>query len=509
LTVRAIRPGERVLIVAAVVAIAAFLGLRTERRADAPRAETRNEPAQAAAAPQPPEAPAEEAPAAAVVAGTVSGKYGPIAAVLVVARSRGEIVAETTTDLLGGYRLVVPAGADLDLEARPVPETELAPARRIILPLPGEELTVDFQLGAGARASVVVDGPFYFDIDLVAIPVEDYPLEPDPASIGALEAAPKVGARMVGIGTTEPDRTATFAFEGLDPAATYRLAVLHRHWALDRPVVFRAGDENISARVEPVLRLFVEATDIETGEPLPRFRVALTNEAGTVLETFEASNGRLSRCLPQPKRGEADDLRPEKLVISADGYLDQKRPAEGVHRVALQRAREPNVRLDIAYDDGTPCDTEIETRFESLEDPDGLMDALLRKDGPGRFRTTLPPGKWRLHVKRPKAFHAVTRIADVEVPGDGTVDVALQYRRGGTVTLDGHAKLERDVDGERQQFLVEEGTWEDVPPGTWRVMAGETEYSTFDVVPGTSQAVRVPPYRYEPRPRKPEPEDED
>jgi len=536
---------QAALVVAIVVALSVVLALRTARDREPPRAEPPALPPAASIEPAAPE-PAGDAPTA-VVTGVVSGRYGPIEAVLIVARAGGEDVAKTMTGSGGHYRIEVPAGREIELDVLPIPENELDPARKLVLPLAGEELTVDFDLAKGGIASGTVGGGDTVNLTIVGIRVEDYPVGSDPPSIGVLEAAPKAAARTTGVDAGEWgvfNLDTRFEFRGLDPTATYRLAVLDRNWALERPVFFRAGDNGIVARVVRVLRIFVEATDLGTGRPIPGFRVTLANKAGTVLDTFESEDGRVSRCLPHPAWVSSLDDRPTEpsdvlvlerlrrrasgkqaldktweLLVHADGYVDERVPAEGIHRIALRRAREPNVLLRTLYEDGMPCDTEIEARFESIDDPDGLLDAVTVRVEPGAFRTTLPPGKWRLHVKRPKAFQDVTQVADVDVPEDGTAEATIRYRRGGTVTFEvtgvegsytGRGiQLRREGD-EYGNILTVAGTYEDVPTGVYHVMEGEDETLTFEVVAGSTQVVRIQKRQgIRVLPPLPEPEGED
>lgn len=398
-----------------------------------------------------------------VVSGTVSGKDGPLAAVLVAARVGGSVESRVTTGLDGRYRLEVLSGIDLEIEASPLSG---APARRTLRVGPGEEATADFAFGASGTARVHVSGSV-FPVDLVAVRSEDYPAG-DPPPIAALEAAPKVAARLVGVNDLAE---AAYEIMGLDLEATYRPAVLDRRWALEHPTAFGAGD-TISVRLVPAFRVFVEARDLETGEPLATFRASVTDRDGTVLETLEGREGRLSRCLPLK---DADEI-----VLRADGYLDRTIPADGVRRVGLVRARPPNVLLRIAYDDGTEFKGEIEAQFESLDEPDGLIDATIRREG-GVYRAVLPLGRWRLHVKRPDAFQAVTRVLDLEVPAEAD----LRYARGGTLIVRRRVVLEREIEGEWVTLLAGEGTWEDAPPGSYRV---DGAYR-FEVAAGTRHTV--------------------
>lgn len=462
--------------IAAVAALVILLALRTGggvQRGDAPD----------------PMAASGDAPAAlpppGVISGTVTGRYGPMSAVAVVVWADAEVRAEASSDDSGRYRIEVPSGVRLEIEAVPLPETELLPMRETLTLSAGEERTLDFRLSTAGSAGVVILGTSS-PLALVAIRSEDYP-PGDPPAIADLEAAPKLSAGAANFfGGLKRD--VSWSIRGLDPDATYRLAVLDRAWAVVAPADFRAGD-TVTARVEPALRIFVAAEDIETREPLAEFRVSLTDESGTVVHAFEGVDGRLSRSLRMSGNALA-------LVISADGYADERCPAEGVHRVALMRTRPPNVTLKLAYEDGTACAGEIEAHYESLDDPDGLREVSVHEDAPGRLRTTLPAGRWRLHVKRPRAFHDVTQVADVEVPAGGTAEASLRYRRGGTVTFERDTRLTRRVEGEWEWVFADEGAWEDVPAGTYRVMNGEEVVSTFDVLPGSTQFVQVPARRY-------------
>jgi hypothetical protein len=143
--------------------------------------------------------------------------------------------------------------------------------------------------------------------------------------------------------------------------------------------------------------------------------------------------------------------------------------------------------LRLAYEDATACASEIEARYEATEDPDGLIETGAVGDAPGRFRLTLPA------VKRTGAFHDVTRIADVEVPPEGSAEATILYRRGGTVTFESDMRLGREVEGEWETVFAPKGTWQDVPKGTYRVMREGSEHARFEVLPGSVQTVRAPP----------------
>jgi hypothetical protein len=506
---RAIRAGAIVFLLAALVVTLGLLDLGAGRQAQ-PRAQTRPQPIAESIPEVPPPSPAETANVApAVVRGTVTGKYGPILGVRVVARSGSAIITETTTDALGRYRFEGIAVPQIEIEACPMPETDLSPARQCVQPRPGEETVADFDLAeAGTARGTVSGGDASVCFDIVAIRAGDYPPGPDPPSIGALEAAPKVGASVAGLCFDEEDVRAwplyarqdtAFRLDGLDPTATYRLALLNRDWALDSVVFLRAGDERVLAHAVRVLRVFVEARDLETGDPVPRFRVILRNGVGTTLATFEGEDGRASASIPRPAQVRRDVPRGEEpkenvweLVIAADGYAETTCPVEGVHYVSLQRTRAPNLRLRIAYEDHVPLDGEIEVEFESLEDPEGLLKASVRKDAPGLWWATLPRGRWRLHISRPRAFQDVCRVVDVDVPAEGVVEAAQRYVRGGTVTFETSVTMVHDDDGEREQIWVAKGTWDDVPVGTYVILYGGKETSRFTVVAGTAQVVRGP-----------------
>lgn len=151
------------------------------------------------------------------VSGRVMGKYGTILGVPVRVLVDGRETAECRTDFEGRYRVEAPAGIAFDLEAKPESWTQLEPMRRRLTVEPGAETDEDFVFGTSAGASGRMEGPVGQErVTLFAIRVEDYPPSPGGwTPVGELRQAPKLIAEASG--------TCTFA--GLEPSATYRIAV--------------------------------------------------------------------------------------------------------------------------------------------------------------------------------------------------------------------------------------------------------------------------------------------
>jgi hypothetical protein len=245
-------------------------------------------------------------------------------------------------------------------------------------------------------------------VELFAIRVEDYPPSPRGwAPVGDLRHAPKVIAKAEG----------TFTFTGLEPAATYRLAVGGYDWGFVRPVFLSAGDTGVGVPLERLLHFVVEVRDIEGSAPLPRFVTTLFDPTGEVHSRFEGHEGRVEhrgvhpdQTPPHPPlnlgRREADRLRRAlpglekvlhpldladlageprptwRLVVEAEGYLAATAEPSGFRRVFLQRLREPNLVLLVEDEDGHPCDGQLEGTFEAAEQPRGGYGCR----GPGKLR---------------------------------------------------------------------------------------------------------------------------
>jgi len=382
------------------------------------------------------------------VSGRVMGRYGTILGVHVHLLVDGRQTAECVSDFEGRYRVEVPAGIALVLEARPETWTNLAPMRCALRVEPGAEVTEDFVFGKSAGASGRMQGPVgQGSVTLFAIPVEDYPASTGGwTPVGELRQAPKIIAEACG----------TFSFTGLDPSTTYRLAIDSYEWGLVRPVFLAPGDTGVAVPVERLLYFVVEVNDIEGGGPLAKFRATVFDRSGEAHARIEGHGGRLAYRARHPEqippdppdlpaeelakrlerlpeellaRGSTDlpsltgDLVRWKLVVEADGYFEATGTPTGTHLIFLQRVREPNVLLHVKKHEGTPFDGELEGVFEAAEQPDGKADARVAKEGPGRFRAVLPPGAWRMRFQRAGGEYAASVYFDVVVPTSGTVSI--------------------------------------------------------------------------------------
>lgn len=440
------------------------------------------------------------APGKATIRGTVSGESGPIWGVRIFAVLGEDTVFDTGTDLNGRYQVEVPADRDVILELRPDPATGLLALTRAIRLAAGEEIEQDFALEAPPSASGRVEGLAPDDnVTLLAIRAEDFPALPaDPVlAAAALDAVPKLSAST---------RGGPFRFRQLDPKATYRLAIDGLVWAVEDAIYFRGGDNGIVARLELVIPWSVDATDIETGTAVERFTARLVGLRGEVRDTLEGRRGRAERTPlpPDPSPGTEplgywrwrrevrDFLGACAFVVNADGYHEESFRLPGT-AVALQRIREPNVQLRVVLDDGTPYDGDLVGRFG----PRLAAVLHVNRYGPGRFLVAVPSGKWQVHVVRPGTFFDAEPVLDLAVPRDGIIEPApLVFLRTGTVTFESesHFVVQRLVDGQWHFRNGEVGTFA-VPVGSYRIMRGDEVVSTFEVLAGGRDVVRVPRFR--------------
>lgn len=365
---------------------------------------------------------------AGVVRGTVIGKDGSLYGVLVRVVADGKEIAACRTDFEGRYRLEAEVPKDAALEAAPDFWTELDPVRRPLAVAPGTEVVEDFLLGDTAGASGRVQGPAAGRaVTLFAIRQEDYPEAPDIA----VHDLRRIRNRRA-------EARGTFSFTGLDPDATYRIAVDGYEWGLERPVLLKAGDTGVGVPLERLLRFVVEAHDIEGGAPLARFRARVLDRDRKVHAEIDGRDGRLSHRVrhpeqvpPDPPLPDPDELRrivrerrfdqwptltPWTISVEAEGYLAETRPSSGMQRVYLQRVRKANVLLLVNDEAGAPIDGELEGTFEAAKAPQGFADAHVVREGPGRYLAVLPPGTWRLAIRGSVHF-------DVIVPEEGMVTV--------------------------------------------------------------------------------------
>jgi hypothetical protein len=435
--VRATRAGIALLAVGAIGLLLVVV-LHRSRSSEAPPSAAHGVPAAEPAKPT----------GSGLVSGRVMGKYGTILGVPVRVLVDGEVTAECSTDYEGQYRLDAPAGVAFDLEARPETWTRLEPMRRTLRIEPLAEVTEDFIFGTSAGASGRMQGPVgQGRVTLFAIAVADYPASSDGwIPVGELRQAPKVIAEACG----------TFTFEDLDPSVTCRIAIDGYHWGLTRTVFLSPGDTGVTVPVERLLYFVVEASDIEGSGPLAKFAATVIDRSGEAHDRIEGKGGRLVHHARHPEQippdpphltgeelarrlkwiraellaGRSGDLpsltedlaHRWKLVVEAEGYFATTVAPTGAHCVFLQRFREPNVLLQVKGDDGTPFDGELEGVFEAAEQPDGKADARVAKEGPGRFRAVLPPGAWRIGLKRAEDESPAVH-AEVHVPASGTVTV--------------------------------------------------------------------------------------
>jgi len=373
------------------------------------------------------------------VSGRVMGRYGTILGVPVRVLVNGVETAQCRTDCDGRYRLEAPSGIRFALEAMPESWTKLEPIQRMRTVDPGAEITEDFVFGVRAGASGHIEGPAVSEpLTLLAIPVDDYPSAPGGwAPPPDLREASKAVAEAMG----------TFTFDDLDAAVTYRLAVDGYEWGLTHPVFLSAGDTGVNVPIERLLFFVALVTDIESGEPIRRFTVRVVDRQGIEREEVEGRDGRVAYHATHPEQvpPEPPDLDPEevlrrirkgleypkeprdtlagpppppwKLMVDAEGYLESFTKPSGVRRVAIQRARQPNVFFVVKDEDGRPWDRDIEATFEAAEEPLGVADAHVVREGPGMFSAVMPPGTWRLKL------HGMFVVVEVPASGAVTVDV--------------------------------------------------------------------------------------
>jgi hypothetical protein len=433
-----------------------------------------------------------------VIAGTVTVDGQPIWCVRIFAVAGDELLGDTATDMRGRYRIELPGDCNVMLDVEPDRLTRLLPVRRAASATAGRVVTEDFQLERGGVAEGTLEVPGSPQrLVLFAIRSEDFPPphEDPAASAEALDAAPKV---------TTATAPGWFQFRGLDPAATYRLAVEGVQYAVKDAVTFRAGDLDIRAQLEIALPLALEVRDAESGAPVPRFSVEIlgaTYEGSMGRAVHRALSSRDSRragelaCLRQwwTMRVEAEGYHPEEVVVATETVL-------------LQRRREPNVLLRFEHEDGTP----YEGAFSGIFGKDGAR-LHWRRAGSGRFSCSLPPGRWRLTLAAERdtwlqtdedlrralspqsALFKARRVVDVVVPESGPAEPPpIRWPAWGSVTFDGAADfvVESVADGARAGAY--RGTHQ-LPVGAYRVLRDDRVVLTFDVRRGETETVRVPP----------------
>ena len=161
--------------------------------------------------------------------------------------------------------------------------------------------------------------------------------------------------------------------------------------------------------------------------------------------------------------------------------------------MALQRIREPNVLLRVTLDDGTPYDGELVGRFGPRLD----AELHVRPDVPGRFLAAMPTGKWQLRLARPGVFFDAEPVLVLAAPREGMIEPEpLVFARTGTVTFESETDfgVQRMVDGRWRFRDGAVGTFS-VPVGSYRIMCREEVVSTFEVVAGGREVVKVPRFR--------------
>lgn len=490
----------RWLLVLALAAVAGLLGwlvVAERERAVRERQGLTETEAHRVLAPGGAAAEAEPAPEAeqqktAVLRGTVSGRYGGIWGVHVVALGAGadDVLAETETDPEGHYTLELPAGAVVDLVVEPAQETNLKTQRRDATAVPAVvDVTYERQAEATGRLRCV-DSRHVRRLELIAVREEEYEQGQHPAEMHV------AGTASV---ETRPDG-APFVFEGLAPGV-YRLAAKSDAWMLQDPIRFAADTRGIEAAAVRAFGVRLEVKDAVSGSPIARFRVEIRFNDVTAL-TWEGRDGGLRRRVPHPMPGDwvQSGMALEYAEVTAPGYF-VKRVAFGYSgTVELRQPRDPNVLLKVRYDDGTGCVEPLRV-VATREDTPAPIEFARALDG--GWWASLPPGAWTLCVSRVGPLMPKQRIS-LDVLAKGTPVCELTVPRAGTLILHSKGRQAIEIAGGgdaaaavgRLILLIADGRQEyRLQPGRYRLFAPVSAAGSFaeiDVGPGDRIDVDLP-----------------
>jgi hypothetical protein len=218
---------------------------------------------------------------------------------------------------------------------------------------------------------------------------------------------------------------ATFVLRGLEER-DYELIVDDPFWMLRGPLRFHADARTVSGVLVPAVTLHITCLDIETAEPVDPALALLPD--GLVAH---GSKGDLRVRFPLPHGME----RPVRVEIRAPGYVPREVQADSDDplRVYLHREREPNVIFSVVYEDGRPAHARgLWVLFDPEGRPEQSEMTPFRRLPDGRFKGTLPAGKWELSLLGEPEIDV---SLEVRVPPSGILEQTVVVERGGDLVL--------------------------------------------------------------------------
>ncbi|MCK6460731.1 MAG: carboxypeptidase-like regulatory domain-containing protein [Planctomycetes bacterium] len=421
------------------------------------------------------------------VRGTVTGPMGVLWGARVVAfrAGSGEILAETHTNPDGGYTMDLEPEVPHDLAVEPSDLTGLLPWRREAVTVrPGEDLTVDAALAAGA----VVRGRFIDENGEPAAGIVVRVVAEDPARPGSSSPASRAAA------LAKSNREGRFLLRGLQPAR-YVLDVLDPSWMFPKPVSVLADGRDVDLVVVPCFQIELVVKDIETGDPVPAFTVRATSGDLVLLEAAGRDGEFSTRIrwpgqLPPGERLQA--ARRTFLDVAAPGFQPRIPLSGGPDRVAwMVPIREQNTTIHVLFDNGDPYFGELLVNIRSQASGAACAVRFVRDPGTGAFRGALPWGDWEVGIIPLGAYRTGGYTAEARTGPGLEASIPLTLPGGGTIVFTPPAGVDRTT---AYLCLIQEER-EDLGEGT-SVRVARVE-RTFAVSREGTRVQGIPPGTYD------------